>query len=158
MIDNKLITSDNMTTIAWDGKTLAGDCCSWSGGVRRKTRKVFKIKSPTRGMLLVGFVGQQSFAYAVADWIKGERDIPNYKEFGVEPQNACAVVIDSKNRIYVLGCTLEFNLMRENIFAIGAGSEFAWGALEMGATSKQAVKIAEKRSDYAAMGIDCISF
>ena len=148
-----------MTTIAWDGTTLAGDRCSWSGGTRRKVRKVFKIKAKDGETLLVGLVGQQSFAYQVVEWLKGDRLVgPVCKDFGVDAQEACALIINSKRKVFVLGASLTYNPMLEKIFSIGAGCEYAWGALEAGATAKQAIQITAKRSDYSALGADCITF
>ena len=48
--------------------------------------------------------------------------------------------------------------MRERIYAQGAGQEFAWGALEAGATARRAIEIAMKRSDYAGLGVDTVGF
>lgn len=147
-----------MTTIAWDGETLAADRCSWSGCVRRKTRKVFKVKAKDGNICLVAFCGSQAFAMAVMSWMAGKQEKPDCAEFGVAPDDACAVVIDSKLRVWSLGNRLQYCLMNEKIFATGAGQEFAWGALEAGAAAKRAIEIAAKRSDYSALGVDCVRF
>ncbi|WVS23948.1 hypothetical protein QkW1_25 [Ralstonia phage QkW1] len=146
-----------MTTIAWDGKTLAADRCSWSGGTRRAVRKVFKVKAPDGRRFLVAFCGNGEFAHAVLAWMRGEADKPDCRDFGVDPEIACGVVVDERSRVWLLGARLIYQRMRERIFANGAGQEFAWGALEAGATAKQAIMIAAKRSDYAALGVDCVS-
>ena len=148
-----------MTTIAWDGETLAADCCSWSGGVRRKVRKVFKIHSAERGVLLVAFAGQAAFCMRVLDWMKGgERPNPSDFYDRSEITNQCAIVIDEKRRVWVLGNDLYWQEALDPIYANGAGQEFAWGALEAGATAEQAIEIAMKRSDYAGFGVDCVRF
>jgi hypothetical protein len=149
-----------MTTIAWDGKTLAADQCSWSGGVRRRVRKVFKIQSKERGPLLVAFTGHGSFCSQVLDWMRGERDRPNPSDYyGREDiTRQCAIVIDSERRVWSLGNDLHWEPTRESIYANGAGQEFAWGALEAGATAVQAIEITAKRSDYAGFGVDSVTF
>jgi 20S proteasome alpha/beta subunit len=148
-----------MTTIAWDGVTLAADKCSWSGPARRTVRKVFKIESPDRGPLLVGFCGHQTFALQVLAWMKGgERPNPStFFERELLTQQCC-VAIDSDRRVWALGNDLHWSQMEETIFALGAGHEFAWGALEAGASAVRAIEIAAKRSDYAGMGVDSVSF
>ena len=148
-----------MTTIAWDGITLAADRCSWSGGVRRRVKKVFKIRMTDGEDYLVAFCGSGEFAHVVMEWMKGKRkSAPDCRDFGVDPESSCAVVIDQKHRVFLLGARLMYMRMEERIFANGAGHEFAWGALEAGATAKQAVEIAAKRSDFSALGVDCVRF
>ncbi len=149
-----------MTTIAWDGKTLAADCCSWSGGARRKVRKVFRVESAERGMLLVAFAGHGAFCLRVLDWMRGQGERPNPSDYysREEINNQCAVVIDQERQVWSLGNDLHWQRMEETIYANGAGQEFAWGALEAGATAQQAIEITAKRSDYAAFGVDTVEF
>ncbi|WP_430230494.1 hypothetical protein [Paraburkholderia tropica] len=147
-----------MSTIAWDGETLAADRCSWSGCARRRSRKVFALTRADGSKVLVGFTGSQSFSVAVMDWMQGKGEKPDCKEFGVEPDNQCAIVVDEKLRVWTLGNKLQYCRMIEKIFALGGGQEFAWGALEAGATAKRAIEIAAKRGDYAGLGVDCVRF
>lgn len=149
-----------MTTIAWDGQTLAADSCSWSGGCRRRVRKVFKVTAADGRRFLVAFAGDGCFALAVLAWMRGERERPDPLAF-IKPDdisNQCALVIDEKRRVWQLGCSLVYSRMRERFYAFGGGQDFAWGALEAGATAQQAVRIAIKRSDYAGLGVDAIRF
>ena len=57
-----------------------------------------------------------------------------------------------------MGSSLWYSRMHERIYAFGGGQDYAWGALEAGATARQAVQIAIKRSDYAGLGVTTISF
>lgn len=149
-----------MTTIAWDGLTLAADACSWSGGTRRRVRKVFKVTATDGRRFLVAFAGNGSFALAVLAWMRGERERPDPLAFmgHADLQNQCALVIDQDRRVWQLGNELVYTRMRERVYAFGAGQEFAWGALEAGATAAQAIRIAMKRSDYAGISIDTVKF
>lgn len=148
-----------MTTIAWDGETLAADRCSWSGGARRAVRKVFKITMKDGETYLCAFCGSGEFAHAVMEWMTGKLSTPpDCASFGVDSETACALVINKKKQVFLLGARLHYMRMHEKQFAVGAGQDFAWGALEAGATAKQAVMIAAKRSDYAGLGVDCVSF
>lgn len=149
-----------MTTIAWDGKSLAADRCSWSGGARRALRKVFKVTAPDGRRFLVGFAGDGSFAMAILAWMRGERERPTPLDFITSDklENQCALVIDEQLRIWQLGGSLFYSRMQERIYAYGGGQDFAWGALEAGATARQAVQIAIKRSDYAGLGVDTVKF
>lgn len=149
-----------MTTIAFDGKTLAADRCSWSGGCRRQVRKVFRVTATDGRRFLVAFAGNGMFAGAVLAWMRGEREAPNWEDFGKaeERDHQCALVIDEQYRIWQLGNQLTYSRERERIYAFGGGQDIAWGALEAGATARQAIKIAMKRGDYAGLGVDSVSF
>ncbi|WP_416048950.1 hypothetical protein [Cupriavidus basilensis] len=147
-----------MTTIAWDGTTLAADRCSWSGGVRRRVRKIYRVRAPGGRVFLVAFCGNGDFAMAILAWMRGG-DRPDPAHFDVDKTSTCAVVIDERGGVWQLSGALSYGCrMRERVFAQGAGHEFAWGALEAGATARRAVLIAAKRSDYAALGVDCVRF
>lgn len=149
-----------MTTIAWDGTTLAADCCSWSGSTRRKTRKVFKVAAIDGRKFLVAFAGSGSFALAVLAWMRSDGGRPNPLDFmdRSDLNSQCALVIDEKKRIWQLGNELVYSRMRERVYAFGGGQEYAWGALEAGATAAHAVRIAIKRSDMAGLGVDSVRF
>ena len=149
-----------MTTIAWDGKTLAADRCSWSSGARRGVRKVFRVTVPDGRRFLVAFAGDGTFALQVLAWMRGQRDRPNPADFCPleKIDHQCALVIDERRRVWQLGNALHYSQMRERFYAYGGGQDFAWGALEAGASAKRAVEIAIKRSDYAGLGVDTVSF
>lgn len=149
-----------MTTIAWDGTTLAADQGDWSGGVRRRVCKVFKVQTKDRGTLLAACAGPSVYCIQVLDWIRGERERPNPADFHDrgDMSRQCALVIDSERRVWQLSNHLHWEHMQESIFAFGAGQEFAWGALEAGASAVRAIEITAKRSDYAAFGVDFVRF
>lgn len=149
-----------MTTIAYDGKTLAADRCSWCSGVRRAVCKVQKVSHARRGDLLVAFAGDAGYAGQVLDWLIGAGPRPDpLTKFDRQDLNiVCAVAVDRNGRIWEINRALDWCEFDEPIFAHGAGQEFAWGALEAGADAVRAVEIAAKRSDYAALGVDSVSF
>lgn len=149
-----------MTTIAWDGTTLAADRCSWSGDTRRRVRKVFKLTAPDGRRFLVAFSGHGSFCLAVLGWMRGERGRPDPLAFmaATELNSQCALVIDEKRRVWQLGNELVYSQMREKIYGFGGGQAYAFGALEAGATAIEAVRIAIKRSDMAGIGVDWVRF
>lgn len=149
-----------MTTIAYRDGVLAADRCSWSGSARRRVRKVFKVRSPDGRSYLVAFAGDGMFALAVLAWMRFEREAPDAAKFVKSDSldNQCALVIDERKRIYQLSYALNYGRSMERIYAFGGGQEFAWGALEAGASAVEAVRIAIKRSDYAGLGVDSVRF
>jgi hypothetical protein len=147
-----------MTTIAWDGQTLAADRCSWSGSTRRAIRKIFKVLAPDGRYFLVGFCGEGSFAVAALNWMIGRGEKPDCAKFGVDTANQFAIVIDEELRVWGLSANFTYTQYFEVLMAYGGGQDYAWGALEAGATAKRAIEITIKRSDMAGLGVDTIRF
>ena len=145
-----------MTTIAWDGTTLAADRAAWSGGMKYRVRKVHKVKAPDGAVYLAAFCGDGHFAESVLRWMNGG---PHPGAYPNTDNVTIAVVITESRRIWRMDSTaLRYGRVRETVHACGAGQDFAIGALEAGATAVQAVHIAIKRSDMAGMGVDWVRF
>lgn len=139
---------EEVTTIAFDGTTLAVDCCSWANGQRRKVNKLFKIPEGT-----FAGCGDGAFVSAFVRWKNGERSAPLWSDYDVEKGWSLGVLITPDKRIQVLTNLFEVLDFDEKVFAMGGGAEYAWGALEAGATATRAVEIAAKRSDFAGFGV-----
>lgn len=144
-----------MTTIAWDGTTLAADRAAWSGGQKYRVRKVARVTAPDGRRFLWAGCGDGTFAPMLLAWMKGGPHPGPYPEAG---NFTVAVVIDEQLRVWRMNHLLRYTLIRERIHACGAGQDYAIGALEAGATARRAVEIAIKRSDYAGLGIDTVRF
>ena len=145
-----------MTTIAWDGETLAADRAAWSGAMKYRVRKVHKVKAPDGAVYLVAFSGDGHFAQAVLRWMTGG---PHPGAYPNTDNVVIAVVIDEQRRIWRMESTnLRYGCVLERVHACGGGQDFAIGALEAGATAAQAVRIAAKRSDMAGLGVDWVKF
>ncbi len=146
-----------MTTIAWDGRTLAADKGSWSNGLHQPARKVFQITAPDRRRFLVAFAGDAAFCTQVLWWMQGKSGHPG----ACLPEDAnrdCAVVIDEKRRIWRLNSRLLWYRLEGKVHANGAGQEVALGALMAGADAIRAIRITMAVSDYAARGVDWVRF
>lgn len=146
-----------MTTIAWDGTTLAADQASWGGGVKRRVRKLAKIKCQG-STFLVAFMGSQPFSVEMERHLRGQRDFPDCAVYGVERDTVAAMCVDERRRVWELSATGVWQPFRESVFARGGGQEYAWGALDAGADARTAIQIAIRRSDYAGIGVDTVTF
>lgn len=145
-----------MTTLAWDGTTLAADRAAWSSGNKYRVRKLSRVTAPDGRRFLVGVCGDGSYAGQLLRWMRGA--IPHPGPYP-EPGNfTVALVIDERRRVFRLGSSLQYTEILERFHACGAGQDYAIGALEAGATARQAVQIAIKRSDYAGLGVDTVRF
>lgn len=138
-----------MTTVAWDGTTLAADCQSTDGrGVMRISHKIYE------GDLAV-FAGcgaidelQQIARYLVGG---GERPAFTADEmFGFLFERATGQIFAIQGR------ALERLPLAETQHACGSGSSFALGAMAAGATAEQAVVIASRFDCATGLGCDSI--
>jgi len=122
-----------MTTIAWDGKTLAADSQMTSDYIETVSlNKILINKDHT-----IGGVGSCS------DIKRFSQDIS--MQIGKECE---ALVISNKTGKCQYHCDSGSPLDMNFITAIGSGAKFAMGAMLAGADAKQAVKIASKLDPY----------
>lgn len=144
-----------MTTIAWDGKTLAADSMMNMAGIPRACTKIWKL--PLNRLL--GCSGDYQDALAVKEYFLDEgakKEKPKVRD------NFTALLIRP------IGVThgaaifkLEDNLIpipiKEKIFAIGSGSDFALAAMRLNCDAAVAVSIAIEFDVYSGGLIDAIS-
>jgi hypothetical protein len=145
-----------MTTIAFDGRTLAADKGAWSNGLHQPAKKVHRITAPDGRRYLVAFSGDAIFCSDVLRWMLGGEK-PG-KCLPDDEQRDCAVVIDEQRRIWRLSHRLIYYRMYGRVHSHGAGQEVALGALMAGADAVKAIRITMAVSDYAARGVDWVRF
>lgn len=139
-----------MTTIAWDGKTLAADKQATWNDVARATTKIRRAKNGE----LLGFSGSALMQEPWFDWVENGGDFP-------EPPKDCGgnmlrIHLDGSFTLYCgdkYGTTYDAG----QTFAIGSGADFALAAMEMGKTAKQAVKLACKIDLNSGLGVDTLT-
>jgi ATP-dependent protease HslVU (ClpYQ) peptidase subunit len=147
-----------MTTIAWDGKTLAADKLGNSSGLKYKVTKIFRIDQNHYKGSLVGFSGTYPASMALLHWL---RTSPNEEDLypsiqANEDKNTYALLITPDKRIlkWETG-SFPFEIENDKI-AIGAGRDFAIAAMHCGKTAREAVEIANIFSTNCGMGIDTL--
>jgi ATP-dependent protease HslVU (ClpYQ) peptidase subunit len=128
-----------MTTIATDGKTMAGDGQAQTDMtiVDSNRRKVFRL---TNGSL-VGCAGNSVDAISFRRWLDDDGNKPHIKE------EFAALVLNKNGDVEYydrLLVPLELSLPT----AIGSGADFALAAMDAGASPAQAVEIAARRDPY----------
>ena len=126
-----------MTTIAYNNGVLAADgLVSGPPGVRW-TMKLFR-----RDGAVYGGCGVRSQIQTLADWYFGDRkEQPKYFPVGDDGPSASILVMHDDGRVYQCGfdaCPIEV----PDYAAIGSGSEYAVGAMYMGASALRAVEAA----------------
>ena len=146
-----------MTTIAFDGETLAADRGSWSNGLHQAVRKAYRVTAPDGRRFLVALAGDGAFAMRVLCWMRGKIDHPGPCMAGDETRDV-AVVIDERRQVWRMNSRLIYVPYLGKVHAHGAGQEVALGALMAGADAVRAIRITMQVSDYAARGIDAVRF
>jgi hypothetical protein len=125
-----------MTTIAWDGKTLAADRWAVGNGPRLLVRKI------ARGLngSLIGAAGKTCACEALVRWIAegevGEPPVPLSSDDWSE-----ILVVASDGQLYVYGDHGRFALQNTQM-AIGSGAQYALAAMACGRSAAEAVAVA----------------
>lgn len=131
-----------MTTIAFDGKTIAADTMNQDGhGLKDYASKLLIGKN-----LIVGGAGER---HKINNWWRkvkgmGVAEILDYgyPTYHPETDNSAIMLVDTVTlKCYKLGAS-EFVLCSRGFHAIGSGRDFALAAMHMGHSAKKAVQVA----------------
>lgn len=134
-----------MTTIAWDGKTIAADRrSSYHGNPSKKLRRM-------KDGSVCGGAGESEAIRQAISFLDNDRDsMPSKGE-----QTILRVFADGRAEYtHELGERMAIELP---YFAIGTGRDYAMGALAMGATAQQAVEIASRFDSDSGGGVDVLT-
>lgn len=148
-----------MTIIAWDGKVLAADRMATMGGtpMRDAGGKIHRLRAPNGRVALIGFTGTSAFRASYLHWMRGGEE-PQIK---VGEDMKWAIILiqeprwvwyrsDTANRWDLLGAM--------SYWAVGSGCDYALGAMEHGATAREAVRVASRLDNQCGMGVDVVRF
>ena len=142
-----------MTTIAWDGHTLAADTRTSHGGtpIDGALRKIFEAHHP-QGRLLVGCSGFAEECNAVWLWMTGRRaDQPQVSEFRI-------MAVDESGFVFVGSKPGYWAEVGRRPWAIGSGTDYSLGAMAAGKSSVEAVRIASKFDVGTGFDVDELTF
>lgn len=145
-----------MTTIAFDGKTLACDSCWTLGGtVDTLSTKIVRLSSGS----LFGTAGQNDSraVNALLDKVKTPGQLPSYEALMAIRADVLGLLVLPKGRVYKVATTIispenwnedmgDFGLWEISgpFTAIGSGGDLALVAMECGKSARDAVRIACK--------------
>lgn len=122
-----------MTTIAFRDGIIAFDTLITADEKVFSTKdKAFKIND-----YIVGCAGNLTDIEKFLNWVKS--DMPEEK-----PKISIEAILIKGNKVNIVSDNCVFSKMAGKFCAIGTGANYALGAMEMGATAKQAVAIARK--------------
>jgi ATP-dependent protease HslVU (ClpYQ) peptidase subunit len=135
-----------MTVIAWDGKILAADRQINVGETKYESSKIKRLSNGD----IVAWCGCIDAGLILCDWYEQGTDFP----FDVKDQALTDLVVVTKRQCFTYCQSPHPHKIESKFMAWGAGSDFAIGAMAMGATAREAVKIASKHCSACGMGID----
>lgn len=135
-----------MTTLAWDGRYLAGDRQATYGTTPVPVTKVFRV-----GDIVVGYAGTASSIICHLEWMQAgcPNPPPDFADdFG------CLLV--ERGKLYRVGHTLARERIDMPHWAIGSGADYALGAMAMGADARTAVEVASRYDIGTGLGVDVL--
>lgn len=120
-----------MTTIAWDGKTLAGDTAGISACLKRRVQKIYRLSNGD----LFGAAGELDDLLQAKEWLEDQsKSKPALKDF--------SGLLITPAGPFKLECALIATPVLEHFHAIGSGRDFAIAAMHLGKSAREAVEIA----------------
>lgn len=141
-----------MTTVAFDGKTLAADKRATSGNNISTVTKIRRI-----GDLLVGGSGDLDFVLSMMEWIEKGRDIaafPTHQRDKDDWQTVLVIEKDGTPSVY--NRTPHPIRYEQPNVAIGSGRDFALAAMHLGCDAITAVKVASALDCGTGNGVDSL--
>lgn len=148
-----------MTTIAWDGKTLAADRGAWHGYVTNEVTKLYppapdaaSVFGNSWPMGAFAFAGHSGICMAILQWARTGVDKPFLRDS--ERDNSYGVLVTPGGALYRIGGMLMLERIESVPFADGGGHECALGAMLAGADARRAVEIVGERMYMSRFGVD----
>lgn len=138
-----------MTTIAWDGRTLAVDRLGLCSNLPRRTRKLWVSEH-----WAYGGAGNLPDITDIALWLAAgakQEDRPTLEDGG-----SCGIAVRRRDgkAFKVEGKRPMLAPVSERFIADGSGRDFAIAAMALGKTARQAVAFASRFDVYTGLGVD----
>lgn len=138
-----------MSTIVWDGTTLAADKQATNANTRRTTSKIWK-----HGDKLMAAHGDLICAEALRNWVVNN-DMHPAKYPQLERDDVVGFWVITRDGMLAFEGSKPYPLKFEDPFiADGSGRDFAMGAMEMGANAIRAVEVAAKFDIYTGREVE----
>jgi 20S proteasome alpha/beta subunit len=137
-----------MTTIAYDGKSLASDSRSTMGSMiyEEDAQKIYPNVGP---FAVLGIAGDFQAAMDVIDMIKDFSQIEHIRGISSEDiGNVSLIAMTHDGRLWSYAGDKSCELRTDRPFATGSGGEYALAAMDLGKTAEEAVLYASTRDIY----------
>ena len=142
-----------MTTIAFDGRTLAADKRSTIGGLYRTGTKIFRV-----GSSLVGYAGSGAQCSEMLAWARGGFRKAAFPEAQRDTENSIVLLVIRPHGVIQIyehsPCAIEYE---DKQFAIGSGRDYALAAMRLGKNARDAVLLAAEFDPGTGNGVDTLT-
>lgn len=140
-----------MTTIAWDGKMMAGDKRTSFGGLHVTTTKVHRI----RGALVAG-CGNSAPIAEMIQWYADGADPAKLPPNQRDEDKAVNLLVASPEGLFLYADSATPFKIESPFAAIGSGRDFAIAAMHLGCDARRAVEIASIYETGTGNGVDAL--
>lgn len=141
-----------MSVIAYDGETIVADRQSTVNNHPVPTKKLFHCCG-----YAVGFVGVLQVGMLLLKWFRSGRDADWWPDDAASTEHGdTTLIVAGRDGVGVYSVYPVFVPMQVDKFAWGSGDEMAIGAMAMGATAAQAVRVVTQHDIYCGCGTDSI--
>jgi 20S proteasome alpha/beta subunit len=139
-----------MTTIAWDGATLAADRRITSGTVTYSTTKIRR----TADDRLIGATGDYGVCAAMLDWLENGGTRPTCQD---SDRWISALEIMPDGSIWMHNRDSRWPV-EDRFVAVGSGRDYAMAVMALGHSARLAVEIAARFDPGTGNGVDELAF
>ena len=143
-----------MTTICWDGRTLAADRMAERNGVRGTVTKIYRISGN-----LVGCAGNAARSVEMMAWFEegaNPKTLPKFQSDAEEYVDM--LVITPARQILKYERSGHPIVFQDETMAIGSGRDFAMTAMFLGKNAREADEIACALDIGSGLGVDSLGF
>ena len=146
-----------MTTVAWDGETLAADRLTVGGNLKRTITKLYVC-----GDFVYGGAGMVIEIMQVVDWLRrGAKTINSPSASSKDDCGVCGIAIHKSRKAFIVEWNESHTRLmpcEEPAWAIGCGRDFAIAAMACGKTAAEAVEIAARFDAGTGHGVNVVRF
>ena len=143
-----------MTTVCWDGQTLAADRRTVNHGSKHGTvTKIYSIRGS-----LCAITGMFDIGLELLDWYRNGAVPEHYPQLQVETNESSLWVITPDRRITAYSRSPIPMVFEQQYMAAGSGRDYALAAMFLGQNARDAVRVACAFDVDSGNGIDTLSF
>lgn len=139
-----------MSVVVWDGRTIAADCQATNGSLKFRISKMRRLTDGT----VLAWTGIHPCGLAVARWYEDGAKREDWPASQNKDDWSTLVVVLPNGRAFSYERFPEAIDVLDLPAAWGCGSEFALGAMAMGADARKAVEIASQFSAGCGFGVE----
>lgn len=140
-----------MTTIAYDGVTLAADRMATSGHLKHTTTKIHRFNN-----IRMGTCGDLRAGVALIEWAKNGFVPEEFPEIAGNDEDPTFLLVIKDEELGVIlyeGTPTPIHF-EDPYFAMGSGSHIATAAMALGKSAEEAVQLAEELTTGSGRGVD----